>query len=110
MLSSKGRKIPESPWGSPIPIEDGDGDVKRFSDGDGDGDGDEAHKRGWGWLMVSKYASLNEPYNARKSQNREVFSEIIRKELELNEQELSMREHKQRLKDELFHMQPNHLT
>ncbi|GJT00804.1 hypothetical protein Tco_0821973 [Tanacetum coccineum] len=48
-VSSKGRKIPEFPWGSPIPIGDGDGDVKRFPDGDGDGDGDEAHKRGWGW-------------------------------------------------------------
>ncbi|GJS97064.1 hypothetical protein Tco_0804032 [Tanacetum coccineum] len=35
-----GRKIPESPWGSPIPIGDGDGDVNRFPDGDGDGDGD----------------------------------------------------------------------
>ncbi|GJW71414.1 hypothetical protein Tco_0128331 [Tanacetum coccineum] len=46
MLSSKGRKIPESPWGSPIPIRDGDRDVKRFPDGDGDED--EAHKRGWG--------------------------------------------------------------
>ncbi|GKD14993.1 hypothetical protein Tco_1199400 [Tanacetum coccineum] len=46
-----GRKIPESPWGSPIPIGDGDGDVNRFPDGDGDGDGDrdEAEKRGWGW-------------------------------------------------------------
>ncbi|GJY38909.1 hypothetical protein Tco_0425273 [Tanacetum coccineum] len=41
------RKIPESPWGSPIPIGDGDGDVNRFPDGDGDGDGDEAEKRGW---------------------------------------------------------------
>ncbi|GJR82267.1 hypothetical protein Tco_0153052 [Tanacetum coccineum] len=38
------RKIPESPWGSPIPIGDGDGDVNRFPDGDGDGDGDEAEK------------------------------------------------------------------
>ncbi|GJU33298.1 hypothetical protein Tco_1176887, partial [Tanacetum coccineum] len=44
----RGRKIPESPWGSPIPIGDGDGDVNRFPDGDGDGDGDEAEKRGWG--------------------------------------------------------------
>ncbi|GJV85662.1 UDP-arabinose 4-epimerase 1-like protein [Tanacetum coccineum] len=44
------RKIPESPWGSPIPIGDGDGDVNRFPDGDGDGDGDEAEKRGWGWV------------------------------------------------------------
>ncbi|GJZ80909.1 hypothetical protein Tco_0645903, partial [Tanacetum coccineum] len=43
-----GRKIPESLWGSPIPIGDGDGDVNRFPDGDGDGDGDEAEKRGWG--------------------------------------------------------------
>ncbi|GKE61396.1 hypothetical protein Tco_1511763 [Tanacetum coccineum] len=41
------RKILESPWGSPIPI--GDGDEKRFPNGDGDGDGDEAYKRGWGW-------------------------------------------------------------
>ncbi|GKG23681.1 hypothetical protein Tco_0391717, partial [Tanacetum coccineum] len=51
------------PWGSPVPIGDGDGDVNRFPDGDGDGDGDvnrfpdgdgdgdgdEAKKRGWGW-------------------------------------------------------------
>ncbi|GJX19128.1 RNA-directed DNA polymerase, eukaryota [Tanacetum coccineum] len=43
------RKIPESPWGSPIPIGDGYGDVNRFPDGDGDEDGDEAEKRGWGW-------------------------------------------------------------
>ncbi|GJY89367.1 zinc finger, CCHC-type containing protein [Tanacetum coccineum] len=43
------RKIPESPWGSPVPIGDRDGDVNRFPDGDGDGDGDEAEKRGWGW-------------------------------------------------------------
>ncbi|GKB70116.1 probable galacturonosyltransferase 11, partial [Tanacetum coccineum] len=43
------RKIPESPWGSPIPIGDRDGDVNRFPNGDGDGDGDEAEKRGWGW-------------------------------------------------------------
>ncbi|GKC57627.1 hypothetical protein Tco_1085225 [Tanacetum coccineum] len=43
------RKIPESPWGSPIPIGYGDGDVNRFPDGDGDGDGDEAEKWGWGW-------------------------------------------------------------
>ncbi|GJR64524.1 hypothetical protein Tco_0010589 [Tanacetum coccineum] len=44
-------KIPESPWGSPIPIGDGDGDgdVNRFPDGDGDEDRDEAEKRGWGW-------------------------------------------------------------
>ncbi|GJU64854.1 hypothetical protein Tco_1246689 [Tanacetum coccineum] len=40
--NSEGRKIPESPWGSPIPIGDGDGDVNRFPYGDGDGDGDEA--------------------------------------------------------------------
>ncbi|GKE59900.1 hypothetical protein Tco_1510267, partial [Tanacetum coccineum] len=44
------RKIPESPWGSPIPIGDADRDANRFPDGDGDGDGDEAEKRGWGWL------------------------------------------------------------
>ncbi|GJY38756.1 hypothetical protein Tco_0425120 [Tanacetum coccineum] len=48
-VKTQGRKIPESPWGSPIPIGDGDGDVNRFPDGDGDGDGDEAEKRGWGW-------------------------------------------------------------
>ncbi|GKD39007.1 hypothetical protein Tco_1259214 [Tanacetum coccineum] len=48
-IMKPGRKIPESPWGSPIPIGDGDGDVNRFPDGDGDGDGDEAEKRGWGW-------------------------------------------------------------
>ncbi|GKF77520.1 hypothetical protein Tco_0229990, partial [Tanacetum coccineum] len=41
-------KIPESPWGSPIPVRDGDEDVKRFSDGDEGGDGDEVEKRGWG--------------------------------------------------------------
>ncbi|GJY78691.1 hypothetical protein Tco_0484492, partial [Tanacetum coccineum] len=41
-----GRKIFESPWGSPISIGDGDGDVNRFPDGDEDGDGDEAEKRG----------------------------------------------------------------
>ncbi|GKC99499.1 hypothetical protein Tco_1169774, partial [Tanacetum coccineum] len=47
------RRIPESPWGSPIPIRDGDGDVNRFPDGDGDGDGDEDEKRGWGWILVN---------------------------------------------------------
>ncbi|GJR30999.1 hypothetical protein Tco_1107231, partial [Tanacetum coccineum] len=41
---------PESPWGSPIPIGDRDGDVNQFPNGDGDGDGDEVEKRGWGWL------------------------------------------------------------
>ncbi|GJW29721.1 zf-CCHC domain-containing protein [Tanacetum coccineum] len=50
------QKIPESPWGSPIPIGDGDGDVNRFPDGDGDGDGDEAKKRGWGWFQASLQA------------------------------------------------------
>ncbi|GKD43560.1 putative reverse transcriptase domain, reverse transcriptase zinc-binding domain protein [Tanacetum coccineum] len=44
------RKFPESPWGSPIPIGDEDGNVNRFSNGDGYGDGDEAEKRGWGCL------------------------------------------------------------
>ncbi|GJZ90649.1 hypothetical protein Tco_0662576 [Tanacetum coccineum] len=39
-----GWKIPESSWGSSIPIGDGDGDGKRFPNGDGDGDEDEAHK------------------------------------------------------------------
>ncbi|GJX33611.1 hypothetical protein Tco_0243466 [Tanacetum coccineum] len=48
MLNSYGWKIPESPWGSPIPVRDGDEDVKRFSDGDEGGDGDEVEKRGWG--------------------------------------------------------------
>ncbi|GJR16524.1 hypothetical protein Tco_0799176 [Tanacetum coccineum] len=37
--AGEGQKILESPWGSPIPIGDGDGDVNRFPDGDGDGDG-----------------------------------------------------------------------
>ncbi|GJQ92535.1 hypothetical protein Tco_0003674 [Tanacetum coccineum] len=46
--SELGQKIPESPWGSSIPIGYGDGDVNRFPDGDRDGDGDEAEKRGWG--------------------------------------------------------------
>ncbi|GKE65930.1 hypothetical protein Tco_1520091 [Tanacetum coccineum] len=48
-LNPSWQKIPESPWGSPIPIGDGDEDVNQFPDGDGDGDGDEAKKRGWGW-------------------------------------------------------------
>ncbi|GKE96036.1 hypothetical protein Tco_1580891, partial [Tanacetum coccineum] len=48
MYNVCGKKIPESPWGSPIPIEDGDEDVNRFPDGDGDGDVNEAEKRGWG--------------------------------------------------------------
>ncbi|GKA50177.1 hypothetical protein Tco_0743250 [Tanacetum coccineum] len=39
------RKIPESPWGTPIPVGDGDGDVKRFPDGDGGEDGDGVEKR-----------------------------------------------------------------
>ncbi|GJT83992.1 leucine-rich repeat-containing protein [Tanacetum coccineum] len=34
-----GWKIPEFPWGSPIPIGDGDEDVKRFADGDEGGMG-----------------------------------------------------------------------
>ncbi|GJY57394.1 retrovirus-related pol polyprotein from transposon TNT 1-94 [Tanacetum coccineum] len=41
-------KKSRSPWGSSIPIGDGDRDVNRFPDGDGDRDGDEAEKRGWG--------------------------------------------------------------
>ncbi|GKA48605.1 hypothetical protein Tco_0741563 [Tanacetum coccineum] len=45
VLMVPGQKIPESPWGSPIPIGDEDGDVNRFPDGDGDGDGDEAEKQ-----------------------------------------------------------------
>ncbi|GJV43919.1 hypothetical protein Tco_1428455 [Tanacetum coccineum] len=49
VVARRVQKIPESPWGSPIPIGDGDGDANRFPDGDGDGDGDEAEKRGWGW-------------------------------------------------------------
>ncbi|GJX58964.1 hypothetical protein Tco_0290354 [Tanacetum coccineum] len=44
MLNLYGRKFPESPWGSPIPIGYGDGDVNRFPDEDGDGDGDETRK------------------------------------------------------------------
>ncbi|GJU04177.1 hypothetical protein Tco_1114515 [Tanacetum coccineum] len=43
-----GRKIPESPWGSPISVGYGDGDVKRFPNGDGGGDGVE--KRGCGMV------------------------------------------------------------
>nr|GEW38692.1 hypothetical protein [Tanacetum cinerariifolium] len=35
-VSTRGRKIFESPWGSLIPIEDGDEDVKLFPDEDGD--------------------------------------------------------------------------
>ncbi|GJR08105.1 hypothetical protein Tco_0790757 [Tanacetum coccineum] len=50
----RGRKIPESPWGSSIPVGDGDGDVNRFPDGDGDGDEDEAEKRGWGFVQPLK--------------------------------------------------------
>ncbi|GJY14931.1 hypothetical protein Tco_0385353, partial [Tanacetum coccineum] len=44
--SKVGQKILKSPGGSPIPVGDGDGDVKRFPDGDGDVDGVE--KRRWG--------------------------------------------------------------
>ncbi|GJV28317.1 hypothetical protein Tco_1384765 [Tanacetum coccineum] len=40
----RGRKIPETPWGSPVPIGNGDENIKRFPDGDGG----EAEKRGWG--------------------------------------------------------------
>ncbi|GKD97370.1 hypothetical protein Tco_1381267, partial [Tanacetum coccineum] len=46
MLNLLVRKIPKTPWGSPILIGDGDGDANRFPDGDGDGD--EAEKQGWG--------------------------------------------------------------
>ncbi|GKB43866.1 hypothetical protein Tco_0888808 [Tanacetum coccineum] len=53
-----GRKIPESSWGSPIPIGDGDGDVNLFPDGDGDGDGDETEKRGWGWFSKGDCLTL----------------------------------------------------
>ncbi|GJR54304.1 retrovirus-related pol polyprotein from transposon TNT 1-94 [Tanacetum coccineum] len=49
------RKISQSPWGSPIPIRDGDGDVSRFPDGGGD----EAEKQGWGWPDAF-YANGNE--------------------------------------------------
>ncbi|GJY64460.1 hypothetical protein Tco_0465920 [Tanacetum coccineum] len=53
-LGPRRRKIPESPWGSPIPIGDGDGDVNLFPDGDvnlfpdGDGDGDRDEAEKWG--------------------------------------------------------------
>ncbi|GJS49631.1 hypothetical protein Tco_0599752 [Tanacetum coccineum] len=40
---------PNAIQGSPIPIGDGDEDVKRFPDEDGGGDGDEDKKQGWGW-------------------------------------------------------------
>ncbi|GKC04780.1 hypothetical protein Tco_0996390, partial [Tanacetum coccineum] len=43
------RKISESPWGSPIPVGDGDEDVKRFPDEDGGGNRDGVEKQGWGW-------------------------------------------------------------
>ncbi|GKD71026.1 hypothetical protein Tco_1325116, partial [Tanacetum coccineum] len=52
------RKIPESPWGSPILI--GDGDVNRFPDGDGDGDGDEAEKHGWVWSRDVEWYNLGD--------------------------------------------------
>ncbi|GKC26805.1 hypothetical protein Tco_1034099 [Tanacetum coccineum] len=60
-----GRKIPESPWGSPIPIGDGDGDVNRFPDGDGDGDGDEAEKRGWGLHRLAVKTQLIRPMDLK---------------------------------------------
>ncbi|GKD44545.1 hypothetical protein Tco_1269190, partial [Tanacetum coccineum] len=55
-------------------------------------------------LMVNEYASLNEPYNARKSQDREAFLEIRMKELGIKEQKLRMREYEQRQKDEMFYI------
>ncbi|GKG25042.1 hypothetical protein Tco_0395670, partial [Tanacetum coccineum] len=58
------RKIPESSWGSPIPIGDVDGDVNRFLDGDGDGDGDEAEKRGWGCTDSAKLVPLGKDSTA----------------------------------------------
>nr|GEU51278.1 hypothetical protein [Tanacetum cinerariifolium] len=47
IIELTGRKILESPWGSPILNGDGDGDEKQSSDVDGDGDVDESKKRGW---------------------------------------------------------------
>nr|GEY64460.1 hypothetical protein [Tanacetum cinerariifolium] len=62
-------------------------------------------------LMVSKYESLNEPYNVKKTQNREAFFKMRKKELELKEQELRMREYEHRQKDEMFYMGPtDHLS
>ncbi|GJR51801.1 putative ribonuclease H-like domain-containing protein [Tanacetum coccineum] len=52
------QKVPESPWGSPIPIEDGDGDANRFPDGDRDGDEDDDDKRAWGWYQEYDLAHL----------------------------------------------------
>ncbi|GJS64317.1 retrotransposon protein, putative, ty1-copia subclass [Tanacetum coccineum] len=68
-----GRKIPESPWGSPIPIGDGDGDVNRFPDGDGDGDGDEAEKRGWGWAAKELEEMAQPVQNINHSAFRSMF-------------------------------------
>ncbi|GJV78392.1 hypothetical protein Tco_1509976 [Tanacetum coccineum] len=58
---SSGRKILKSPWGSPIPIGYGDGDVNRFPDGDGDGDRDEAEKQGWGCIPRLSAAISDRP-------------------------------------------------
>nr|GEY17080.1 hypothetical protein [Tanacetum cinerariifolium] len=44
-------------------------------------------------LMVNEYASLNKSYDVKKTQNREAFLEIKRKE---PEQELRMQEYEQR--------------
>ena len=55
-------------------------------------------------LIVSECASLNEPYNAKKTQNVEAFLEIRKKELELKEHELRIQEIDQRQKDDMFYM------
>ncbi|GJY47490.1 putative reverse transcriptase domain-containing protein [Tanacetum coccineum] len=70
MALAVGRKIPESLWGSPIPIGDEDGDAKRFPDGDGDGDKDEAEKRGWGCVRMA-HALMEQRVQARAEREAE---------------------------------------
>ncbi|GKE39906.1 hypothetical protein Tco_1463311, partial [Tanacetum coccineum] len=60
-------------------------------------DTDEALAR----LMVSEYAFQNEPYMTTKKHDRIAFLEIKRHELELKQQELSMRKYEQRQKYEI---------
>ncbi|GJU83281.1 hypothetical protein Tco_1285646 [Tanacetum coccineum] len=62
-------------------------------------------------LMVNEYAMINESYKVKRTQNREVFLEIRKRELELKAQELAVQEYEQCLKDEMFYMKSiDHLT
>nr|GEW57195.1 hypothetical protein [Tanacetum cinerariifolium] len=56
-------------------------------------------------LMVNEYAMVNDPYNVHKGQNLTELLEIKKKELELKDGKLKIREMDQRQKDEAGYLQ-----